>query len=101
MITSVFMCGIIGKNASDNARYLEVERNYKNHEGKFQKDLIPVVFWTRTANNFFMNLKEGTRVIVSGRLEHFETMGLGVVCDTLEYLGANPIETLEEQQKVV
>ena len=101
MFTNVVILGLIGRKASDIARYLEVERSYKDHEGKFPTDYIPVVYWTRAANNFFMNLKEGTYVAIHGRLEHLGGLGVGVVCDSLEYMGTKAMDTIEAPRKVV
>ncbi len=101
MLTTVVMTGLLGKKAGDNARFVEVERNYKDHEGKFQKDLIPVVFWTKTTNSFFMNLTEGSYVAVHGRLEHLGPIGVGVIADTMEYMGSHALETIEAPRKVV
>ncbi len=101
MFTNVVIIGLVGRKAADNARFLEVERSYKDHEGKFKKDFIPVVYWTRTANNFFMNLKEGTYVAIHGRLEHLDALGIGVVCDALEYMGNKAMDTIEAPRKVV
>ncbi len=101
MFTNVVVVGIVGRNASDTIRYLEVERSYKDHEGKFAKDIIPVIFWTRTSSNYLMNLREGAYVALHGRLEHLGNVGVGVVCDTLEVMSNKATDTIEASRKVV
>jgi hypothetical protein len=99
MMTSVVLIGLVGKRISDITRFVEVERNYKNNEGKFQTDLIPVTYWSLTANNFFMNLKEGTYVGIHGRIECLDGCGVGVVCDYMEYMGGKPFEVSNRDEK--
>ncbi len=101
MLATVVLVGLVGKKAGDNARYLEIERNYKDHTGKFQKDLIPVVYWNKVNNNFFMNLSEGSYVAIHGRLETIASIGVGVIGDTLHYMGTHELHTIEAPPKVV
>lgn len=101
MISNVFLIGILSAPITDTVRYLQVERNYKNSEGAFVTDRIPVIYWTKTANSFFMGLKEGSYVAVRGRMETHDKVGLIVVADHLEYMGGKTLDVLETAPKVV
>jgi single-stranded DNA-binding protein len=93
MITNVMMIGQIDEVIADNVRYVNVERYYRDENNQFIVDKIPVVYWTRATNNFFMTMKKGTLICVKGRLEVNEDIGLLIVCDYLEMLDAGPKTT--------
>ena len=66
-MTNVNLIGQIKK--VENKTYLEVSRIYKNRDGFFEKDLIPVIYWTKNEQNNLSYLIENTRVFIKGRLE--------------------------------
>ncbi len=48
---------------------LAVNRNFKNAEGNYDADFIPVVAWRGLAETLGKYLKKGARVAVSGRIQ--------------------------------
>ncbi len=46
-----------------------VNRNYKNANGGYDADFIPVVVWRGLAETLAKHLKKGARVCVSGRIQ--------------------------------
>lgn len=101
MLTNVFILGQISDVISDNLRYLEVERPYKENSGHFSTDKIPVVFWKRIPKDYFMTLKLGTYVAIRGRLETMEKIGVVIVADYVEFLGGRPAEVLGPTPKLI
>lgn len=51
---------------------------------------VPCVYWTRTTkSNRFINLKEGTRIKITGRLDYDEKFGIIVVVENFEKIEVN------------
>lgn len=48
---------------------IAVNRNYKNAEGGYDADFIPVIVWRGLAEMLCKHLKKGARVAVSGRIQ--------------------------------
>jgi len=48
---------------------IAVNRPFKNAQGEYDADFIPVVVWDRLAENCANFLKKGSRVGVSGRIQ--------------------------------
>lgn len=48
---------------------LAVNRNFKNADGKYDADFIPIVVWRGLAEMLGKYLKKGARVAVSGRIQ--------------------------------
>ena len=48
---------------------LAVNRDYKNQEGKYDADFIPVVAWGKTAELIGNSCKKGHRLLVEGRIQ--------------------------------
>ncbi len=46
-----------------------VNRNFKNANGEYDADFIPVVVWRGLAETLGKHLKKGSRVCVSGRIQ--------------------------------
>jgi hypothetical protein len=86
MISNVMVIGLIDEPIQDNLRYIKIQRPYKNVQGIFLEDKIPLQYWTRARNQFFMSLKVGTLIGVKGRLEVIEGIGPTIICDFLESL---------------
>lgn len=86
MISNVMVIGLIDDPVKDNMRYIRIQRPYRNHQGVFVEDLIPMLYWTRAINQAFMTMKKGTLIGVKGRLEVVEGVGISIICDFLEPL---------------
>jgi hypothetical protein len=86
MLTSIVALGKIGAPIRPNIRLLEVERPHRDTSGTFQTDQIPVVYWSRAVNNYFMTMAEGTMIMIKGRLETTSDIGLTIVADYMETL---------------
>ena len=85
MMTNIVAIGKIGAEIKPNARMLEVERPHRNSEGNFITDQIPILYWSRATNNYFMNMANGTLILVKGRLEGTD-LGLAIITDYMETL---------------
>ncbi len=48
---------------------LAVQREYKNADGKYDCDFIPIVIWRQAAEYAAKYLKKGKRVSLSGRIQ--------------------------------
>lgn len=58
------------QNGTANVTFtLAVNRNFKNAQGGYDADFIPVVVWRGLAEMLANNLKKGARVCVSGRIQ--------------------------------
>ena len=86
MISNVMVIGLMDDVVSNNTRYICVQRGYRNVEGIFVEDKIPIRYWTRATNNYFMTMAKGTLVGVRGRLETDQEVGVLIMSDFLETL---------------
>jgi hypothetical protein len=86
MISNVMVIGLMDDVISSNTRYILVQRGYRNVEGVFVEDKIPIRYWTRAENNYFMTMNKGTLVGIRGRLETDSGIGVLIMCDFLETL---------------
>lgn len=66
-MTSVELIGKLRHNNED--LLLEVTRNYKNREGRFEIDYLPCIHWSKNNKHPFCQLHDGTRLFIKGRLE--------------------------------
>ena len=66
-MTNVNLYGRIVKKEEDI--FIRVERSYKDQNGNFIEDLLPIIHWSKIKNNYFTQLNENTRVFIKGRLE--------------------------------
>lgn len=96
MITNIMAIGLIDDIVTDNIRYLSIERHYRDAAGKFIVDRIPIRYWTRATNAYFMTMRNGTLVGVKGRIEMVEGIGLCIMCEFFETL-AIPSERSHSQ----
>lgn len=58
-----------GNNVATLSFTIAVNRNYKNANGGYDADFIPVVVWRGLAEMLAKHLKKGARVAVSGRIQ--------------------------------
>lgn len=57
----------LDSNATTARFRLACSRNYKNQEGEYEADFIPVVCWNGNADFVHQRLAQGARIIVIGR----------------------------------
>ena len=48
---------------------LAVQREFKNADGQYEADFIPVVLWSNSAEVAGNNLSKGKKILVEGRLQ--------------------------------
>ena len=56
-------------NVASASFTIAVNRNFKNSEGSYDADFIPVIVWRGLAEMLCKHLKKGARVAVSGRIQ--------------------------------
>jgi single-strand DNA-binding protein len=49
--------------------FLAVQRNYKNQNGEYEADFIPIVVWRKQAESCAKYLAKGRMVAVAGRIQ--------------------------------
>jgi hypothetical protein len=84
MIANVMVIGLMDDVINDNIRYLRVRRPYRDNQGVYHEDKIPIQYWTRARNHYFMTMKHGTLIAIKGRIEMKQDIGLTIICDFLE-----------------
>jgi len=86
MISNICLCGSLKEKISSQFRLVEIER-VSMRTNEVIRDLIPIAFWNPSPTSKMQRLPEGTLVMIVGRLERDEAIGLYVMCEKLEYLG--------------
>lgn len=66
---------------------LAVQRAYKNAEGEYETDFIPVTLWNGIAQNVMEYCKMGDLVGVKGRIQS-ENNGITVVAEKVTFLSS-------------
>lgn len=66
---------------------LAVSRSYKNAEGEYETDLVPVTLWAGIAENTVNYCKKGDIVGVRGRIETKEDK-IVIVAEKLSFLSS-------------
>lgn len=66
---------------------LVVQRSYKNEEGVYESDMIPVVLWDGIAQNVAEYCKNGDLVGVKGRLQS-NNNGLEILSEKVTFLSS-------------
>lgn len=90
-------------NENENGRKvcnitLAVPRNFKNEEGIYETDFIPVVLWASIAETVKEYCRKGDLIAVKGRLQRFEANDytcnghaiLEVVAEKVSFLSSKP-----------
>ena len=67
--------------------WLEVERNFKEFNGTFKKDVVKCQIWKAVMDEIEEFYQEGQRVSVSGRIESEDGNNVIIVCYDVDYLG--------------
>ncbi len=65
---------------------LAVQRAYKNADGIYETDFIPVVLWTGIAEKTTEYCRKGDIMAVKGRLERLSGEELKIVADKVSFL---------------
>lgn len=65
---------------------LAVQRAYKNADGIYETDFIPVVLWTGIAEKTTEYCRKGNIMAVKGRLERLSGEELKIVADKVSFL---------------
>ena len=78
MLSSVFLSGRLGKSLSSHVRNVEIDRVMPGCGGKFVVDIFPVYCPLSSASLFF-TAKEGSLIILKGRLEKDKEFGALIV----------------------
>lgn len=93
MISDVFLTGRLMAILNKTTRFVEIERLIPE-QGKYVIDHIPVTFWNKEPNSFFMKLAEGTFIVVRGRIQSEGEFGIIVIAEQLAILGQKSLEAL-------
>ena len=67
---------------------LAIPRSYKNSEGEYETDFVPVVLWDEVAKNTSEYCKKGDIIGVKGRIES-EPNRISVVAEKITFLSSN------------
>lgn len=86
MISNVIMSGLLKEKRSDGFRYLEVSVLDINHKGKEQIFKIPLFHWTREKRTILTNLPDNSPVLIKGRVEANEEVGLYILVESIDCL---------------
>lgn len=80
---------------------LAVQREYKNADGNYDADFIPVVLWSNSAEVAGNNLAKGNKILVEGRIQtrsyvdkqNVKRYITELVARRFEYMFTNPAGT--------
>ena len=85
MVSNVCLTGYLTGNTKGKFRFLNIERTPIKEREKVI-DSIPIAYWNPSPNSRLLHLKEGTLVMIIGRLERDEEIGIYIMCERLEYI---------------
>ncbi len=87
---------------------LAVQREFKNSEGNYEADFLPVVLWSNSAEVAGNNLAKGNKILVEGRIQtrsyvdkqNVKRWVTELVGRHFEYMFSNPaaFEKLSEEE---
>lgn len=69
---------------------LAVSRSYKNVDGIYETDFIPVILWNDLGSNVVDYCRKGDLLGVKGRLQNNDAGNVEVVADKVTFLSSNP-----------
>ena len=75
---------------------LSVPRSFKNSEGIYDNDFIPVTLWEGIASNTSEYCEKGDLIGVRGRLQRLEGNSLQVVAEKVTFLSSKVSSKSEE-----
>lgn len=68
---------------------LQISRNFKNQDGEYEKDFIPVELTSNIGNNVFEYCKKGDLVGIRGRIESKEAKAIQIIAEKVTFLSNN------------
>lgn len=78
MLSSVFVSGRLGKRLTPEIRLVEVDSVLPGPGGRFKVDSFPVLC-PLSPSSLFFSAKDGSLIVIKGRLENDKAMGLVIV----------------------
>jgi len=84
MISDIVFSGYLGEKEGI-VRYVlcESKKNCFDDQTKISK--IPTIYWSRNDRNLLFKLKKGDYVVVKGRLEYLDEVGLVVLVELIQH----------------
>ena len=84
MLSNVVLYGVLSSRVGERARMVKCLSIDPLHQTENVFD-VPVIYWTNTnMSNLLLTPKDGTKVIIRGRLDTCEEFPLYVVCEFIE-----------------
>ena len=75
---------------------LAVPRSWKNTNGEYETDFIPVVLWENIAENCINYCNKGDTIGIKGRIQNFEDK-IQVVAERVTFLTSRSKEVKQEE----
>ena len=87
MLSGVIISGYLMKKPKKNelVRVLLTQSNYQDGT-EIKEYHIPLIYWTRDNNNQLCKMSEGTYLIVKGRVESSEEIGVYILVEEYQIL---------------
>lgn len=67
---------------------IAVSRSFKNEEGIYETDFIPVVMWNGIAENVIKYCRKGDLIGIKGRIERLSNEEITLVADKVSFLSS-------------
>lgn len=83
MFNNVVLAGVVGEKIGRGFRYLK-NRHLKLHATKYDWHDIPCLYWSRDDDNLLTAIKEGTEIVLQGRIEYDDKIGLYVLVNIIQ-----------------
>ena len=68
---------------------LKISRNFKNQNGEYETDFIPIELMSYIGNNVFEYCTKGDLVGVKGRIENKEDKAMHIIAEKVTFLSNN------------
>lgn len=76
----VTLVGKVSKSLDEKTRFIEVINILSSDDKNL---LIPIRYWTNDSHNFFLTIELGKLLIVRGRIDNDDKIGLFVVAEQI------------------
>ena len=83
MISDIVLSGIVSEKIDNRFRMLKTCQK-RLSDGKEEEYHIPLLYWSRDNSNLLTSLKDGSKVLIQGRLESDKKIGLYVLVNVLQ-----------------
>ncbi|MGM9873742.1 MAG: hypothetical protein ACI31G_02325 [Bacilli bacterium] len=83
MISDVVLSGEILEKTDSAFRYIKSSQK-RLSDGKELEYKIPLMYWSRDKSNLLTSIKEGTKVLIQGRIESDDEIGLYILVNILQ-----------------